>query len=173
MPWTLNDKHKIEEKLTPSSPPKLSALDRRTFGNFQHWSHSAIKARKNSEVIFNQPVLFAYLYLTHCAHAWDKNYTTSLEKMFLIPNSKTNFLRIITCFPFTACTELLCIANKVLNVTDIYDRIIELFMHGYMHDNVPNSFQIFIQIDGNMAWLWYTYCRGDLCTHWKIRYQVA
>ena len=35
----INKKLKKNQQKVPSPPPKLSALDRRTCGNFQHWFH--------------------------------------------------------------------------------------------------------------------------------------
>ena len=40
-------------------------------------------------------------------------------------------------------TEPLCIANRILNVADINDYMIGIFMYSYMDGNVPGAFQIF------------------------------
>ena len=60
-----------------------------------------------------------------------------------------NGIRIITSSPYRAHTEPLCIANRILNVTDINTYIIGIFMYDCMNENVPNSFHFF-QIDRNI-----------------------
>ena len=90
---------------------------------------------------------FAYPYLIYCNHIWDKNYPTSLEILYLV---QKNVIRIVTCSPYRAHTEPLCIADRILNVADINDYMIGIFMYNYMDGNVPNAFQFFFHIDSNI-----------------------
>ena len=90
---------------------------------------------------------FAYPYLIYCNHVWGNNYPTNLEKLYLV---QKKLIRIITCSPYRAHTEPLCIVNRILNVTDINTYIIGIFMYDCMNENVPNSFQIFFQINRNI-----------------------
>ena len=107
------------------------------------------KARKKfaKSSLINLYYSFAYPYLIYCNHVWGNNYPTNLEKLYLV---QKKLIRIITCSLYRAHTEPLCIVNRILNVTDINTYIIGIFMYDCMNENVPNSFQIFFQINRNI-----------------------
>ena len=62
-------------------------------------------------------------------------YPTNVEKLYLI---KKKLIGIITCAPYRAHTEPLCIAViiHVMDVTDINAYIIAIFMYYCLNDNV-------------------------------------
>ena len=70
--------------------------------------------------------------------------TPALKNCYLY---KKKLIRIITCSPYRAHTEPLCVANRILNVFDINDYIIGTFMYEYMNGNLPNTFQTFFQFN--------------------------
>ena len=107
------------------------------------------KARKKlaKSSLINLYYSFAYPYLIYCNHIWGKNYPTSLEKLYLV---QKKVIRIVTCSPYRAHTEPLCIANRILNVADINDYMIGIFMYNYMDGNVPNAFQNFFHVNRNI-----------------------
>ena len=51
----------------------------------------------------------------------------------------------MTCSPFRADTEPLYFANKVLNIYDINDYIIGIFMYECLHGNIPDIFRNYFQ----------------------------
>ena len=107
------------------------------------------KARKKlaKSSLINLYYSFAYPYLIYCNHIWGKKYPTSLEKIYLV---QKKVIRIVTCSPYRAHTEPLCIANRILNVADINDYMIGIFMYNYMDGNVPNAFQNFFHVNRNI-----------------------
>ena len=107
------------------------------------------KARRKlaKSSLINLYYSFVYPYLIYCNHARGNNYPTNLEKLYLV---QKKLIRIITCSPYRAHTEPLCITNKILNVTDINTYIIRIFMYDSMDENVPNSFHFFFQINRNI-----------------------
>ena len=107
------------------------------------------KARKllAKPSLFNLCYSFAYPYLIYCNHMRGRNYPTSLEKLCLV---QKKVIRIVTCSPYRAHTETLCIANKILNVADLNDYLIKIFMYNYMDGNVPNAFHDFFHINRNI-----------------------
>ena len=98
---------------------------------------------------------FAYPYLIYCNHIFGKNYPTSLENLYLV---QKKVIRIVTCFPYRAHTQPLCIANRILNVADINDCMIGIFIN-YMGGNVPNACQSFSHINRNIHD--YDVCNAD------------
>ena len=103
------------------------------------------KIKKSS--LINLHSSFAYPYLSYCNHIWGKNYPTSVEKLYLV---QKKVIRIVTYSPYRAQTEPLCIANRILNVADINDYMIGIFMYNYMDGNVRNAFQNFFHINRNI-----------------------
>ena len=83
---------------------------------------------------------FAYPYSIYCSHVWGQNYPSCLERISLI---QKKLVRIITCSPFRAHTEPLYFANKILNVSDINDYIIGIFMYECLYGNIPDIFRNF------------------------------
>ena len=83
---------------------------------------------------------FAYPYSIYCSHVWGQNYPSCLEIISLI---QKKLVRIITCSPFRAHTEPLYFANKILNVSDINDYIIGIFMYECLYGNIPDIFRNF------------------------------
>ena len=71
-----------------------------------------------------------------------QNHPSCLERISLI---QKKLVRIITSSPFRAHTEPLYFANKILNVSDINNYIIGIFMYeclyGNIHDIFRNCFQ--------------------------------
>jgi hypothetical protein len=49
-------------------------------------------------------------------------------------------IRIINNKPFRAHTEPLFKKEKIQKLTDMYNSQVQLFMHDYLHNNLPNSF---------------------------------
>ena len=85
---------------------------------------------------------FAYPYFNYCNHVWGNNYQSCLERISLI---QKKLVRIISCSSFRANTEPLYFANKILNVSDINDYIIRIFMYECLHGNVPDIFRNYFQ----------------------------
>ena len=85
---------------------------------------------------------FAYPYLTYCNHVWGSNYRTSLEKLLLL---QKKMIRIITSSPFRAHTMPLFIANQMLDVYDINDYMIAIFMYKNIKSEWPTLFSSFYQ----------------------------
>ena len=85
---------------------------------------------------------FAYPYFIYCSHVWGNNYPSCLERISLI---QKKLVRIITCSLFRAHTEPLYFANKILNVSDINDYIIGIFMYECLHGNIPDIFRNYFQ----------------------------
>ena len=85
---------------------------------------------------------FAYPYFIYCNHVWGQNYPSCLERISLI---QKKLVRIITCSPFRAHTEPLYFANKILNVSDINDYIIGIFMYECLYGNIPDIFRNYFQ----------------------------
>ena len=81
---------------------------------------------------------FAYPYFIYCNHVWGQNYPSCLERISLI---QKKIVRIITCSPFRAHTEPLYFANTILNVSDINDYIIGIFMYECLYGNIPDIFR--------------------------------
>ena len=69
-------------------------------------------------------------------HVWGNNYQTNIEKLYLIQK------KLISGLSHGLHSEqlrmTLCIANSILNVTDMNNYIIATFMN---ERNIPNSFQ--------------------------------
>ena len=71
-----------------------------------------------------------------------KIYLSCLERIYLTQKKR---IRIITCSPFRAHTEPLYFANKILNVYDINDYIIESFIYECLYGNIPAIFRNYFQ----------------------------
>ena len=83
---------------------------------------------------------FAYPYFIYCNQVWGSNYRTSLEKLFLL---QKKMIRIITSSPFRAHTVPLFIANQMLDVYDINDYMVSIFMYKNIKSEVPTLFSSF------------------------------
>ena len=90
---------------------------------------------------------FAYPYFIYCNQVWGTNYRTCLEKKFLI--QKKN-IRIITSSPYRAHTEPLFVANHLLNVYDINDYMVSLFMYKHITPELPTLFSSFYRRNNSM-----------------------
>ena len=84
---------------------------------------------------------FAYPYL-FTATMYGETITHHALKEY--PWCKRN-MRIITCSPFRAHTEPLYLANKILNISDINDYIVGIFMYECLHGNIPDIFRGYFQ----------------------------
>ena len=80
--------------------------------------------------------------LIYCNHVWGQNYPSCLERILLI---QKKLVRIITCSPFRAHTEPSYFANKILNVSDISDYIIGIFLYECLYGNIPDLFRNYFQ----------------------------
>ena len=102
------------------------------------------KARKKlyKSTLISLYYSFAYPYFIYCNHVWGQNYPSCLERISLI---QKKLVRIITCSPFRAHTEPLYFANKILNVSDINDYIIGIFMYECLYGNIPDIFRNYFQ----------------------------
>ena len=93
---------------------------------------------------------FAYPYFIYCNAVWGKNYPTTLDRLIML---QKKLVRIITCSPFRAHTELF-FANRILNLVDINDYIIGTFMYEYMHGHVTDIYNNFSkEIEISMDWI--------------------
>ena len=90
---------------------------------------------------------FAYPHFTYCNQVWGSNYKTSLEKMFLI---QKKMIRIITSSPYRAHTEPLFIANYLLDLYDINDYMVSLFMYKNITPEIPTLFSSFFRKNNSM-----------------------
>ena len=102
------------------------------------------KARKKLEknCLISLYYSFAYPYFIYCNHVWGSNYRTSLEKLFVL---QKKMIRIITSSPFRAHTQPLFIANQMLDVYDINDYMVSIFMYKTIKSDVPTLFTAFFQ----------------------------
>ena len=71
-----------------------------------------------------------------------ENYPSCLERIALIQKKR---IRIITCSPFRAHTELLYFANNILKVCDINDYIVGTFTYECLYDNIPDISRSYFQ----------------------------
>ena len=90
---------------------------------------------------------FAYPYFIYCNHIWRNSYPSCIGRISLIQKKR---VRIITCSPFRAHTEPLYFANKILNVSDINDYTIGIFMCECLHGNIPDVFRHYYQLNADV-----------------------
>ena len=102
------------------------------------------KARRklNKSCLINLYYSFAYPYFIYCNQVWGSNYRTCLEKIFLI---QKKIIRIITSSPYRAHTEPLFIANRLLDVYDINDYMVSIFMCKTITPEIPTLFSSFFR----------------------------
>ena len=89
----------------------------------------------------------AYPYFIYCNHVWGKNYQSVLEKLIL---AQKKIIRVITSSPYRAHTEPLFAANRMLNVHDINEYCIGIFMYNTINSNVPTLFENFFRQNNNI-----------------------
>ena len=97
---------------------------------------SIILMKKYRSVVLKLHTLIYY------NHVWGQNYPSCLEIILLI---QKKLVRIITCSPFRAHTEPLYFENKILNVSDISDYTIGIFLYECLYGNIPDIFRNYFQ----------------------------
>ena len=100
------------------------------------------KARKvlHKTVLINLYYTFSYPYLLYCNIIWGNTYRITNNKLMLI---QKRLIRIITSSPYRAHTGPLFFANKLLNVYDINNYTIGIFIYRCMHESLPDLFDNF------------------------------
>jgi len=80
---------------------------------------------------------FAYPYLIYCNHVWGNTHKTYLDKII---KTQKKLIRIISGSHYRAHTSDLFANNKLLNMQQIYQYSIGIFMFKYCNDELPNLF---------------------------------
>ena len=105
-------------------------------------SYYLAKARKklNKSCLISLYYSFAYPYFIYCNQVWGSNYRSSLNKLFLL---QKKMIRIITSSPYRAHTGPLFIANQMLDIFDINDYMVSIFIYKNFKVQKSNLFSSF------------------------------
>ena len=85
---------------------------------------------------------FAFPYFIYCNHVWGNTYQTNLKSLILV---QKKLVCIISCAPFTAHTEPLMFAMRLLSVNDINQYMTAIFMYQCLNCITPQVFNDFFQ----------------------------
>ena len=97
------------------------------------------KARKKlpKSCLLNLYYSFAYPYFIYCNQVWGSNFRTYLNEMYVL---QKKMIRIITSSPYRASTDPLFLANKILNVYEINDYMISIFMYKQINSGIDDFY---------------------------------
>ena len=78
----------------------------------------------------------AYPYFIYCNHVWGNTHTTFLDPLL---KCQKRIIRIITSSPYRAHTRPLLVANNMLNVFDINNLVVSVFMRTALYSIEPSN----------------------------------